>query len=314
MKPLVMAILGGTSHIAKSLIAEWNGDPGIIPVAFVRSESRMRDFSSFLTDPLEIRRFSEFESGQYDMIVNCVGAGTPDRLGNDYSRWFTLTEEFDSRIIHYLRQINSEALYINFSSGGVYGQGHESGVDQGTLFSTPVNHVPVEDYYSLVRLYHENKHRSMADLNIVDIRIFSWFTRFADPGAGYFMTEIMKSLKEGSIFKTSPEDMIRDYPSPRDLYKLICLCATRRTMNLSCDLYSAKPAGKFEILQSLQKDFGLQFEKDGSGQYHSPNGTRKCYYSRYKKAEEFGYDPSLTSLQTIHEEINSFLKGRENIV
>ena len=72
-----VAILGATSHIAKGLIAQFLRTQSAQLVLFGRSAERIRAFleSAGCAGPAEIMQgYDEFDSGNYDVIINCVGA------------------------------------------------------------------------------------------------------------------------------------------------------------------------------------------------------------------------------------------------
>lgn len=288
-----IAILGATSHIARNLIARFSAD-GFPMHLYVRPESPRFE----LPANAQWKGYGEFGREHYGTIINCVGAGTPDKLRT--GDWFSVPERFDNLVLDHLQTVDPEALYLAFGSGAIYGP-HPDPVGADTCFSTPVNHVPSADCYSIMRLYTEAKHRSLADRNIVDIRIFSFFSRYASPDAGYFMTDVLKALLAGIPLKTNDSDMIRDYTAPGDLYRMIRLCMEKRRINAALDSYSSRPVSKNQVLTRFQERFGLSVERTEVPA--SPNGTRSVYASANRAAEHvLGYRPQYSALQTLEEE------------
>lgn len=308
-----VAILGAGSHIARGLTANLLARGGFEPTLFSRSAAATAAFVASLgiaAPPCRIvEGYRDFAAGTYDWIVNCVGAGTPAKLGNRYSDWFTLTEEFDNRCIDYLRKVRPAALYVNFSSGAVYGKNGDAPVTEHTANSIMVNQVPVADYYSIVRLNSETKHRSMPELRIADLRIFSYFSRFADPASGYFMTELAAALLEKREFVTGARDIVRDYVHPDDLFELIVKCAAQEEINAAFDVYSAAPVGKFELLARFAERFDLKWRVDPDGAFAGPNGSKDIYCSNFRRAAGIGYRPVRSSLETVETEMAQFLSG-----
>ena len=291
MKTLIF--LGGMSHLAKGLISRFLKLPEFRIEWFGRSESRMSDFlqSEHLSGNIALHSdYDSLPGIQGDVLINCVGAGTPDKLKEDYTLWFTVLEKYDNLCLDYLTKINSNARYINFSSGAVYG--HNSGENE---FRADPNRIQVADYYALAKIYSEAKHRANRNLNIVDIRIFSYFSRYADPNSGYLMTDVLKAVLSREVLKTTDSDLIRDYISPDDLFKLIGCCIGQTKINTALDAFSGKPVSKQEILAAFREKFGLQIEilplKSGS-----PNSTASVYVPRDHTAETIGYRPQLSSL------------------
>lgn len=294
-----VAILGATSHIAKGLIVQFLQTRSTRLILFSRSAERIQRFlsSADCGDSVEIvEGYGTFDSGHYDVIINCVGAGAPQKLGYDRSIWFTLTEEFDNLILNYLRRNNPMALYINFSSGAVYGNSSGRPFQEEDRLSLLVNGLVPADYYTIARLNAEAKHRSMSDLRIVDLRIFAYFSRFADCSLGYFMTDVLRALLEKRELETRPWDILRDYADPEDLFALIQLCMGQNELNLALDVYSAAPVGKFELLAEMEREFGLRYRLTAETDNELPNGEKIVYCSQMHQAAKLGYWPRYTSL------------------
>lgn len=298
----VIAILGATSHIARGLIDQFLRTESAQLVLFGRSRERIRAFLDSIGGPRGaevVEGYDLFDSGRYDAVINCVGAGAPAKLGDDRSVWFTLTEEFDNLVLNDLRTRNPAALYINFSSGAVYGRGGNAPFREEDELRLRVNDLPSSDYYTVARIHSEAKHRSMAKLRIVDLRIFSYFSRFADLTLGYFMTDVLKALLEKSVLETRPWDMVRDYAAPEDLFTLIGLCLQQEKLNTALDVYSAAPVGKFELLAAFEKEFGLRWRLTGGTGNSGPNGEKNIYCSGMFRAETLGYRPRFSSLDSL---------------
>ena len=294
-----VAILGATSHIAKGLIAQFLQTQSARLVLFGRSAERIQAFLESVgchRSAEIVEGYAEFDSGNYEVVINCVGAGSPRKLGSDRSVWFTLTEEFDNLVLHYLRRKNPAALYINFSSGAIYGNSQDRPFREEDCLSLPVNGLVPADYYTVARLNAEAKHRSMRELRIVDLRIFAYFSRFADSSLGYFMTDVLQAILEKRELETRPWDIVRDYADPEDLFALIRLCMDRKGVNTALDVYSAAPVGKFELLTEMRRKFGLRYRlTEGRGET-VPNGEKTVYCSQMHRAAELGYRPRYTSL------------------
>lgn len=295
----VIAILGATSHIARGLIVQFiQAGVGRL-VLFGRSEKRVLEFvhSACRAGTVEIvEGYETFENGCYDVVINCVGAGAPRKLEADRSIWFTLTEEFDNLVLNYLRRKNPAALYINFSSGAVYGDSAGRPFREEDRVSLPVNHLKSADYYTVARINAEAKHRSMSELKIVDLRIFAYFSRFADVSLGYFMTDVLKALLERKVLETRPWDIVRDYVDPEDLFLLIGLCMKQKELNTALDVYSAAPVGKFELLAGFEREFGLQYRLTADKEEARPNGEKTVYCTQAFLAASLGYRPRYSSL------------------
>jgi nucleoside-diphosphate-sugar epimerase len=294
-----IAILGATSHIAKGLILNFLKDKKSSLSLFARNHSRVAYFlkANGLKPNCRINGFRQFGRGQYDVIINCVGLGTPSRITKTGGDVLSLTEEFDRLSIRYLKE-HPRALYINFSSGAVYS------VSPGDL--------KPEHFYGLAKLYQEAKHRVLDKFNIVDLRVFSYFSRFVDLDSGYFLTDLIKSINEGKVFVTTPRDFTRDFLSSEDLFNLICLIIKAKPFNDVIEAYSSGPVTKFELLDYFSKNYSLKYKIERNLKLYSPTGQKDYYFSRSRKAGNLvGYKPKFSSAETVAKEAK-YLIGNTN--
>ncbi len=297
-----IAIMGANSQIARCLTEFYAPQPDVRLVLFSHRPELTRNF-------LEQRRltaavydgYQQFSDCRFDLLLNCVGAGTPTALQNNYLSWFEILEGYDNLALSQLREKCPQALYVNFSSGAVYGRRKQEPAREKSCNCIEVNNITPSEYYALIRLNAEAKHRAHAALRIVDIRIFSFFCRHTPPDAGYFLSDILRSLRSGTALRTSPAEMMRDYIHPDDLCALIELCSQQGSLNRAFDAYSADPCCKSEILSLFQREFGLHYEyasiNDG------PNDACDVYYSTHHTAAELGYRPRFTSLAGLRQEM-----------
>lgn len=302
MKTKRIAILGATSHIAKSLIDKLCRTDRYELVLFYRSSNRLNEFLDVIpyTNMVSTKKYSEFSQDECEVIINCVGIGNPAKLKNAGVIIFRLTEKYDNMILDYLEE-HPEAIYINFSSGAVYETKLNMPVNESTCTELDINHIVPDDFYSIAKLNAEAKHRAMADLNIVDLRIFGYFSRFIDRNTQYFMSEVISCVKDSKVLVTGEENMIRDYVHPSDLMSLIEKYIVVQPLNDVFDVYSLKPVTKFEILEYFAKQYGLKYSIEDDMQISAATGIKDYYYSDYKKAEQIGYSPQFTSMDSIIE-------------
>lgn len=301
-----IAFLGGTSHVGEGLISRFLADKDVSLSWFGRSAEKMKKFlhTNSLSGNIQLKEgYDDFPDGAYDVIINCVGAGTPEALKENYSLWFTVLEQFDNLALDYLREVNEKVLYVTFSSGALYGRNLQSATDENSCYSINPNKIGIPDYYAVAKLYAEAKHRSLSRLNIVDLRIFAYFSRFADPDSGYLMTDILKALLDKKPLNTRKNDLVRDYIAPDDLYSLVLLCMNQESINRSLDAYSAAPVSKTEMLKAFSEKFKLQVNFVDDIAPVSPNATSSVYCSNCHFAEKIGYRPKYTSLEGLADEL-----------
>lgn len=302
-----VAIMGANSQIARCLIEYYARQPEANLKLFSHRPKLCAEFIARQGIKAEIHAgYDDFASSHFDLLLNCVGAGTPTVLQQNHLRWFTLLESFDNLALSQLRHHCPEALYVNFSSGAVYGRQHDMPANTETRHCLAVNQIKPADYYAIVRLNAEAKHRAHADLRIVDLRVFSFFCRHTPPDAGYLLSDILRALLDAETLSVSPQEMVRDYVHPDDLGDLIELCRKQPRINRAIDVYSAAPCRKSEILALFQREFNLQFVF--SGQDSSPNGVCDVYCSDYQWAASLGYAPRYNSLAGLRREMRQALQ------
>ncbi|MBP7210949.1 MAG: hypothetical protein KBA02_07135 [Paludibacteraceae bacterium] len=275
-----IALLGSTSHIAKGIIAGLANDPNYSLYCFSRQTG-----------------FDSFNDEDYDVVVNCIGTRLLNKQNPFYTTWFTVTEEFDNLIINYLLQHSKDTIYINFSSGAVYGSLSGPATCSSHLNLNP-NHLNLSDLHLISKLNAEAKHRCFSSLNIIDIRLFGYFSRHINLNEKYFMSEVINSCKTNTTLEVSPDSWVKDYTSPEDILRIVKYC---EPMNLAVDVGSLLPANKFGILDYFKDDYGLTYEiKDN---VDKENGTgKRNYYCTLNVSPLPLFKPTHTSLETIKTE------------
>jgi nucleoside-diphosphate-sugar epimerase len=298
-----IAILGATSHIAKGLIFHFKRHDQYDLVLFARSREKVVDFLRSINagNNTEALALEEFNKGMYDVIINCIGIGQPVTLKAQPALIFGLTELYDNLIIDYLSH-HPDKLYINFSSGAVYGADRSQPASDSTSALLDINHLNPENYYMIAKINSEAKHRSYGLLKIVDLRVFAYFSRFIDLDSQYFLTEIISCIKADKVFITSPQNMIRDYIHPDDLFALVVKCIERFTGNDAFDVFSLNPVDKLSLLAFFRDNFRLKYTIEEKMSFASATGNKNSYYSLSRKAQMIGYYPRFSSIESVKEE------------
>lgn len=302
-----IALLGATSHIAKNLLIECNEKQKYQLFLFARSQENCVQFQKehSKSTSLPVYPFEDFNLHHYDVIINCVGIGDPGKLIDQMDAIFTVTEKFDQMIIDYLKHINDQALYINLSSGAAYNSSFDHPADELSCSKISINNVKSTDYYAVAKVNSEAKHRSLYKLNIVDLRIFGFFSRYIGLDSKFLMTQIIACIRSKTSLMTSADNIIRDYVHPKDLFQLIELCIEKNKMNDVFDVYSLKPTEKFAILECFSENYGLQYQVTDRHTIASATGNKLNYYSTNRKAASIGYKPLISSLDCLIEEYHA---------
>lgn len=299
-------ILGANSHIAKGLIYNFSKNNNYILYLYTTNKNKTKNFIKTLNlkDQCLIKGYdTPFPKG-VDLLINCVGPGTPKAMQGHYERWFFLLEKFDNLSIEYLTQ-NPKALYVHFSSGAIYGT-LKNAADKNTVNDFPVNDLKWQKFYGLAKLYAEGKHRALNNCNIVDLRVFSYFSRYADIDEDYFLPNIINAVKNNTVLQISEGDMIRDFVSPEDLFNLILTClkyAKKKLLNMSLDIRSKKPINKKQILNFFVKNYGLKYKVSKTLKMTNSGGNKNNYFSKYEEPlRKIAFKPVRTSLDTLKTE------------
>lgn len=308
-----IVIMGATSHIAKGLIDRFlqRGEDHLY--LFSRSGDKVQGFLEAAGRSANHGKYTictdykTFSSFSYNVIINCVGVETRNKHNCDFTRYFSVTEEFDGLAIGYLQNRNPDALYFSFSSGAVYGKGFSSPADEYSVNSIQVNHVAPEDYYSIARINAEAKHRAHGNLRIIDLRVFSYFSRYINLADGYLITDLMQAILENKVLLTDSTNIVRDYLHPEDLFAMIVKCIHGGKMNQAIDVNSSRPVSKQEILDHFASEYGLKYERRSFAENASATGAKNNYYSTCNTASRIGYVPRFSSMDTLKQEARYIL-------
>jgi nucleoside-diphosphate-sugar epimerase len=307
-----IAILGATSHIAKGLIAEFISAGTSKLILFARMPERVREFLASIhrPDSAEVQNLREFASGSYDVVINCIGIGRPSQLQEDTVSIFRLTETYDNLVIDYLHD-HSSCLFLNLSSGAVYGTSFAEPVDDSTVAAIDINHLKSEDWYGIAKLHAEAKHRALPNLRIIDLRVFAYFSRFIDLEARFLLADAITSIRQNRVLETGPENIVRDFLHPIDLHGLMMKCIDTSAHNNVFDACSREPITKFQALDYMAQQYGLKYNVTASARPLSVTGLKMNYYSTSTKSHSVGYIPRYTSLDCIRIETDAILTQAE---
>ena len=304
-----IAILGATSQIAQDLILSFSKNQDYNFSLFSRNIELLEKWinSENLNEKYQAQKYTEFVNHQkYDVIINFVGIGNPikaQKMGGDI---FQITEQYDDMALDYIKQ-HKETKYIFLSSGVVYGSSYQEPVNKDTVATVDINNLKSTDWYAISKLYVEAKHRSLSELSIVDVRVFNYFSHTQDMSARFLITDIVRAIKNKEVFKTSADNIVRDFITPPDFYRLIQAIIDFKPINTALDCYTKSPVSKFDLLNELKDEFGLKYEIDKSVNIVNATGVKINYYSTNYKAKSVGYSPQNTSLEGVTTEVCLYL-------
>ncbi len=301
-----IAIFGATSQIARDLAHFFDSSTTLY--LFCRSKPIVNKWieNQSLTCSTVVCEYEDFLDNDYEAAINFVGSGNPAKtaaLGVDI---FEITQKFDQLIMQYLEK-NIACKYIFFSSGAAFGAVFDKPVSDETIAHVNLNNLQYQDWYGVAKLYAECRHRARPDLAIVDLRVYSYFSRTQDVNARFLLSDVAKAIVEKKSLSISDDPMDRDYIHPADLFQLIHLILVGPRLNSAIDCYSKAPISKMSLMNALQDKYGLNVEVNSVAGLVNATGLKHKYYSLNKKAENLGYEPMYTSLDGILLEMDLLL-------
>jgi nucleoside-diphosphate-sugar epimerase len=265
--------------------------------------------ASGLSGTLGVSGFHAFNVNEcFDAIINFVGSGDPAQTLAMGASILDVTQEYDTLALNYLRQ-HPKCRYLFLSSGTAYGAVFSDPVDRVSKAVVPINDLQPQDWYAAAKLYAECRHRSLADKSIFDIRVFNYFSRSQDINARFLISDILRAIRDKSVLKVSPGDIVRDFLHPSDFHALVVALLSAPAANTAVDCYSLKPVTKSELLNAMREEFALRYEVTNANSAVNATGSKPNYYSMNRRARDFGYCPSLTSLEGVMKEAAHILDG-----
>jgi len=254
----------------------------------------------------QVQPYIAFNNSQeYHVIINFVGIGDPVKAKNMGSDIFKITEQYDDMALNYIKH-HKQTKYIFLSSGAVFGGDYQEPVNKNTVAMIDVNNLNPTDWYAIAKLYAEAKHRSLPNLSIVDVRVFNYFSHTQNMNARFLITDIVRSLKNKEVFRTSADNIVRDFITPPDFYHLIQTVIDYDPINTALDCYTNAPVAKLDLLLKLKEKFGLEYQIEKSINIVNATGVKFNYYSTNTIAKSIKYNPKNNSLDGIIKELSTF--------
>ncbi len=309
-----IAILGATSQIAKDLVQSFAANSRHDLVLFARRPEAVTQWLADvgLVGRYAVANFAAFNADQhFDAILNFVGVGNPAQAAAMGASIFDVTLQYDELALNYVRQ-HPTCRYIFLSSGAAYGASFDTPADAATRATVPINNLQPQDWYGVAKLHAECRHRSLAPLPIVDIRVFNYFSHTQDMSARFLITDIWRAIRDKTLLQTSSDYIVRDFIHPLDFRNLVNAILAAPAANAVVDACSKAPIDKPTLLAAMQEKFGLQYETVQTGAGVNATGGKPHYYSLTTRAENFGYQPTLTSIEGILQESQQVLNQPVN--
>ncbi|MBG7620174.1 NAD(P)-dependent oxidoreductase [Herbaspirillum sp. AP02] len=304
-----IAFLGASSQIARDLAPLFAAVPGLALERFLRDpdgDVAWRTQAGLHAVPAGHHLHEWTQRPAFDAIVNFIGAGSPARATGLGANILELTAHYDDMVVAYLQR-HRGCRYLFLSSGATYGSDFVVPARHDTVASFPVNALDQRHWYGLAKFQAECRHRARPELNICDIRVFSYVSTSLDMNSRFLLADIVRTLAEGGTLDTSSQDIHRDYISPPDLFALMHSMLMHAPCNTAVDVYSLAPVGKMQLLDHLSKRFGLRYELVERATGLNATGIKPNYFSENRKAAEFGYLPRFDSLSAVIHTVDQLL-------
>ena len=190
----------------------------------------------------------------------------------------------------------------------MYGASFKEPAIRDTVAMIAINNLTPHEWYGVAKLHAECRHRAHPELSIIDLRVFNYFSRTQDMNARFLITDIVRAIRDKTVLKTSQDFIVRDFLHPTDFYNLVSSVLTAPIANAAVDCYSLAPIDKPTLLATMQEQFRLRYEVVEASASVNATGSKPHYYSLNRRAAEFGYKPTLTSLDGIEKEAKLILQ------
>jgi nucleoside-diphosphate-sugar epimerase len=303
-----IAILGASSQIAKDLILSFAQRAQSDLLLYVRDCAAMQHWLASHGLVHSVFSYAEYGRDDHDAVLNFVGVGDPQRAAQMGGEIFSVTQKFDDLVLDDLKN-HPQRRYVFMSSGAAYGSAFLEPVGPNTRASIAINALVPQEYYSVAKLHAESKHRALDDRAITDIRLFNYFSRTQDMNSRFFITDILRAIRDGETLQTSSDYMARDFLHPADFCRLVDCILAAPAGNRVIDCYTRAPIDKPALLSAMQQKFGLKYQMVEGGAAVNATGGKPYYYSLNRQAAELGYQPAYSSQDGVILESTYVLNG-----
>lgn len=300
-----VGLLGATGHVGKVLAAGLSAEYAL--TLYARRPEIALAFARSLGLAATVAPLAALGDGEHEALINCIGVGDPAAVSAEPARVYEVTCAADKLALDYLAQHPSCRL-VNFSSGAAYCSAFEEPASDSTVAALAAGALRPDQHYGLAKLASEGRHRALSSLAIIDLRLFSLFSRHIDSSGSFLMNDVLHCVRDATPLVTGASDHVRDYIAPSDLCALVAACLESERVNDAFDVYSAAPVSKFELLAAFGERFRLGYTVDDSRTSASATGSKPAYFSLSRKASALGYAPVKTSLESLFEESEVLLK------
>jgi nucleoside-diphosphate-sugar epimerase len=306
--PSTLALVGASSQIARDLTLSLARRGPARLLLYVRDQPAQLAWleAQGLRGRCEVSHYDAYGREPHQAVINFVGVGDPARAAAMGGSILDLTQAYDDLVLGRLGD-EPGRRYLFLSSGAAYGGGFGEPAGDGRPARFDLNALRPQDFYGVAKLHAEAKHRARPGQAITDLRVFSYFSRTQDLGARYFITDIVRAIRDGVELECSGDPMVRDYLHPDDFRQLVEKVLEAPPANRALDCYSRSTVDKAALLAAMQQRFGLRYRIGAAASAVDATGSKAHYYSLSRAAAALGYEPAHGSLDGILAETAAIL-------
>jgi hypothetical protein len=243
-------ILGHTGHIGRGLFEELGKEHE------VNGSSRSEPWDDWILQ-------------RYDIIINCVGTGTPKNTAEAGNGIIETTFLVDQAVLSYMNTAKGkDTMYVYLSSGVA---------DERFFDMSP---------YAVSKVATEMVHRAHVDKWIIDLRIYSYLSEYIDLESGFLITEMIKCVLSHETFICEERNLERNYMGSYALASWIIHYYEKGKENKAKVSVSYESISMTELLKIFSYRYNLDIGYSDNNKYSNKTqyvpGAPHCPYSLYK--------------------------------
>lgn len=233
--------------------------------------------------------YSSLNQEKPDAILNLIGGHRDNPSAAEVKSALTLGEGL------LVRAIELSVPLVHLSSGTAMKP------TCGPVAShDPLRNAPFQSPYQELKVRLEELHDAHSTLTqILDLRLFSFVGQNFLTGGKYLLSEAFTAIRENKLLNCSSDDFVRDFSGASEIVSAI-ESAFRHGVRGKANLYSGRAVSKFEVLEGLRQEFGLNFSITAG------NSISQSHYYAASDLQLPGFDPR-SSLEVIFQEFRKAL-------
>lgn len=231
--------------------------------------------------------YSSLKREKPDVILNLIGGHRHNLGPADVETALTLGQGLLQRAIEL------SVPLVHLSSGSVL-----EPIPRPLASNTPLRRPPFQSRYQELKVRFEELHSAHSTFNqTLDLRLFSFVGQNFLTKGKYLLSEAFAAIRDHKVLNCTSDDFVRDYSGASELVSAI-ESALRHGVRGKANLYSGRAVTKFEVLQGLREEFGLEFSITAG------NSISQSHYHSASDLQLPGFDPR-SSFEVILQEFRN---------